>query len=349
MSSSPLFAWARIRGSITRQSPLLRPPLRGVAVLTCMLIGAANVAAAPLSLAEALRLAVEQSPQLASQRALAEGARVGIVAAGALPDPKFRFKLENVAATTFERFTSRDYITGARVGFSQEFPWADKLTLRTQRAEQDAQRESVMIDVQRAAVQRDVAMAWMARYFAAEAEAKVTAQIAEAELGVATGRAQYRAGRVTQGELIALQRAVIELENRRTQIALQVKRAQIAMTRFIGADADRPLGDAPDVTRVPRAVAGRIDVNELPEVRAALSREAVAAAEANLAHADYGPDLTADFSYLHAGGAGDIVAFQLAHPIEPQQHYSDQISLQLETTLPVFRATRQGPRYAAKE
>jgi outer membrane protein TolC len=100
---------------------------------------------------------------------------------------------------------------------------------------------------------------------------------------------------------------------------------------------------------LPRAVAGLIDVNELPEVRAALSGEAVAAAEANLARAEYGPDLMVDLSYLHAGGAGDFPAFQLSHPIEPQQHYSDQISLQLETTLPVFRASRQGPRYAAKE
>jgi hypothetical protein len=74
-----------------------------------------GVAAPPLSLSEAINLAVAQSPQLASQRALADGASVGIIAAGALPDPKLKIKLENVATTTFERFTAPDYISGGRV------------------------------------------------------------------------------------------------------------------------------------------------------------------------------------------------------------------------------------------
>lgn len=352
MSLRPLFQGTCFRGSVMPPSRAAGASIFSLAlgVLTCVSIAAlsANAVAASLSLSEALRLAVAKSPQLASQRALAEGASVSIVAAGALPDPELKIKLENMATTTFERFTFRDYTTGMRYGLSQEFPWADKLTSRTQRAEQDARRESVMIDVQRASVQREVAMAWMARYFAAAAEAKVTAEIAEAELAVEAGNAQYRARTLTQGELIGLQRAVIELKNRRAQIALQVKRAQIAMARFIGADADRPLGDAPDVTRVPRAVAGLIDVNELPEVRSALSREAVAAAEAKLARAEYGPDLMAELSFLNRGEAGDIVAFQPGHALQPQQVYSDLVSLQLETSLPVFGATRQGPRYAAK-
>jgi hypothetical protein len=113
-----------------------------------------------------LRLAAEQAPQIASQRALAEGARKGIVAAGALPDPRLTLKMENLPTTTYYRWTFRDYSTGIRYGFKQEFPWGEKLAYRTQLAQQEAERESVTIDVQRAAVQRDVATAWVARYFA---------------------------------------------------------------------------------------------------------------------------------------------------------------------------------------
>src|SRR5262249_20336763 len=137
-----------------------------------------------LSLDDALRLAAEQAPQIASQRALAEGARKGVVAAGALRDPQFTLKMENLPTTTNYRWTFRDYSTGMRYGFKQEFPWGEKLTYRTQLAQQGAERESVAIDVQRAAVQRDVAMAWVARYFAEQAEAAVAAQIAEARLAV---------------------------------------------------------------------------------------------------------------------------------------------------------------------
>src|SRR5262249_47860364 len=47
--------------------------------------------------------------------------------------------------------------------------------------------------------------------------------------------------------------------------------------------------------------------------------------------------------------SGDIVQFQPGHPLQPQQRYSDLLTIQFETTLPIFRKTRQTPRLAAKE
>jgi outer membrane protein TolC len=320
------------------------------ALLTGLLIvTSGNVIGQGLSLDEALRLAGEQSPQVASQRALAEGARTGAIAAGALPDPKFTIKLENLATTTNYRWTFRDYSTGMRYGFKQEFPWGEKLTYRTQVAQQEAERESVAIDVQRATVQRNVAMAWVARYFAEQAEAAVAAQIAEAELAVSAGNAQYRAGALTQRELVALQKAVVDLENRRTDLALQVKRAKIAMSRYIGTESDRSLAGPPDVTRQPLAMARLSNGAELPEVRAALSQEAVTAAQTNAALGDYGPDAEVTVSWLDRGASGDVVQYQPGHPLQPQTRYSDLITFEVETTLPIFPVTRQTPRVQAME
>ena len=53
----------------------------------------------PLSLAEAVRLAVARSPAIASQQSMAAAAREMSVAAGELPDPKLIGGFENVPTT----------------------------------------------------------------------------------------------------------------------------------------------------------------------------------------------------------------------------------------------------------
>jgi outer membrane protein TolC len=309
-------------------------------------ISPAHAADAPLSLAETLRLAVAESPDLAAQRAFAESARIGIGPAGALPDPKMKIAQENYPTTTPVRWTRYDVMAMLRLGFSQDFPGGEKLALRTQRAREDAQRQTTLIDVQKTVVQREAATAWVTRYFADQAEARVVDQIAEAELAVESGRSQYRAGNTTQAELVALQSAVVDLRNRRSEMTLQVKRARIALARFIGPEADRPLGDTPDLSRLPPAAAAAIDVDELPEVRAALSREAVAAAEATLAREDYKPDWKLELSYAWRGNS-PFIEVPFSTPLGGV-HYPQLLSLEFTVDLPISTRTRQGPRLEAK-
>jgi hypothetical protein len=47
-----------------------------------------------------------------------------------------------------------------------------------------------------------------------------------------------------------------------------VKRAKIALSRYIGVESERPLANAPDVTRVPLAVA-HLDDGRVPGARCA--------------------------------------------------------------------------------
>ncbi len=137
----------------------------------------------------------------------------------------------------------------------QEFPREEKRRLRSQRAENDAQRNAAAGEAARVAVERDAATAWLARRFAADTQRVIAEQIAEAELGVASIGAAYRAGRAPQADLIAAQSMLIELRNRATEAAAQSRRASIALARFIGAEAERPPGEAPDMSRLPFDVA----------------------------------------------------------------------------------------------
>ena len=136
---------------------------------------------------------------------------------------------------------------------------------------------------------RETATAWLMRWYAAEAERLVARQIDEAALAVATAEAAYRAGKAPQGDLLGAQSNAIELRNRATEAATQTKRARIALARYIGAEADRPLGSPPDLSRLPFDAAQLADVDAQPDVRAALAREASAATEADLARAAKSP------------------------------------------------------------
>ena len=308
-------------------------------------VRAGDTLSSPLSLAEMLRLAVAQSPNLAAKRALAESARISVGPAGALPDPKMKIAEENWPTNTSERFTRYEVMQMFRVGFSQDLPGGEKRTLRTRRAKEDVQQRETILAVQKAAVQREAAIAWITRYYAEQAEARVADQIAEAELAVESSSARYRAGSGTQAELVALQSVVVDLKNRRAEAALETKRARIALARFIGPDADRPLGDTPDLSRLP-AAASRIAVDELPEVRSALSREAVVAADANLAREDYWPDWKVELSYAWRGNQPTIQIPGL--PATGGQPYPENVSLEITIDLPISTRTRQGPRLDAK-
>jgi len=316
--------------AVADPGPLARTVFALFAAL--LLTESAAAASPPLSLAEALRVAVLKSPQLASQRAMVEAAQEMAGPAGELPDPKLKLGVENVPTEGVDRWSlTRDFMTMSKVGVMQDFPREEKRKLRSQRAENDAQRGAVAVESARLNVQRETASAWLARWFAADAERAIAGQIDEAELAIAAAKAAYRAGKAPQGELLAAQSMAIDLRNRATDAAAQSKRARIALARFIGADADRPLGDLPDVARLPFDAATLEDVDAQPDIRLAKAQEAIAATEADLARASKLPDWSAELTYAVRGSP-----------------YSNMVSLMFSIDLPWSQGTRQDREHAAK-
>ncbi len=285
----------------------------------------------PLSLAEALKIAVGRSQQIVSQRAMVDAAREKSVAGGELPDPKLRLGVENVPTDGPDAWTlNRDFMTMSKVGVMQEFPRAEKRRLRSERAQRDVERSAVAIESATLAVERDAATAWLARRYAAEAERVIAAQIGEAELAVTTLTAAYRAGKAPQSELIAAQSMGVELRNRATEAQAQSRRARIALARYIGAEAERPPGEVPDLARLPDE-ARLADLDAQPEVRLAQAQEAIAATEAELAGEARKPDWSAEVSYAVRGSP-----------------YSNMVSLMFTIDLPWSPGTRQDREHAAK-
>jgi outer membrane protein TolC len=289
-------------------------------------------AADTLSLAETLRVAVAQSQQIASQQAMIKAAREMTTPAGELPDPKLIAGVENVPTEGADRWSlTRDFMTMTRVGVMQDFPRAEKRELRVRRAEREAAKGEAQVAASAAAIRREAAAAWLARYYAEATERAIAEQIAEVDLAIETAGAAYRAGRGTQAELLAMQSMAVELKNRQTEALMQRSRSIVALARYVGPFADRPLGDAPDVARIPIDAATLADIDRQPELRLAQAQEDVAAAESAIARAAKIPDWSAELSYGIRGTG-----------------FPNMLTLMVRVDLPWSPSTRQDREYAAK-
>jgi len=302
-------------------------------VLACAAAGAFGQSGVPMTLAAAERLALERSPQVAAQRALADASREMTAPAGSLPDPKLIAGLENVPTEGADRWRlDRDPMTMARIGFMQEFPGGDKRRLRAERASRDAARGDVAAAAAALAVRREVATAWLARWYAERQAQAIAAQIGEARLQADATAAAYRAGRAAQADVLAAQAALVELANRETDAKLAGERARLALARHVGPqDADRPLATPPDVLALPESVAQLVDVDRQADVRLAEAQASVLDAEADLAGAARSPDWSAELTYGIR-----------------KAEFGNMVSLMVRVDLPWTPGTRQDREHAAR-
>lgn len=297
-----------------------------------VLVGAALAQSpVPLTLAEAQRLALQRSPQLLSQKSMAEASREMAVAAGELPDPQLIAGMENVPISGADRFTMREPMTMARIGVMQMFPRSEKRRLRNERALREADRVGVVAETDALAVRRETATAWLNLHFAQRVEATVASQVREAELQATMAGAAYRAGRGSQGDVLAAQGAVIELSNRTVEAKLAAQRARLSLARYVGDDALRPLAEAPSLAALPEPVDRLTEIDAQPEVRSLDAKRALLETESELARAGRLPDWSLELSYAFRGNG-----------------FADMVSLMMRMDLPWSTGTRQDREYAAK-
>lgn len=128
-------------------------------------------AQAPLTLAEALRVAEARASSLSASNAAARGAREMALAAGQLPDPVLRAGVDNLPVNGSDAFSlERDFMTMRRIGLMQEYVSAAKRGVRQERGEREARRWEAEAEMSRAEIRTDVAMAWYDRLYARRTE-----------------------------------------------------------------------------------------------------------------------------------------------------------------------------------
>lgn len=279
--------------------------------LAIALLPAAWAVAAPISLDQAVDLAVQRSQMTRSARAGAQTAAETARAAGQLPDPMLAIGIDNLPATGAHRLsTTAEDMTMKRIGIAQEWVSAEKRLARKSVANAIHRRELAMEQVAAADVRLQTAVAYVDTYHAAEAW-KLTAldeRHAREELAAGMGRMATVSG--SSAEVLALTSALGAAEDEVADIQQQQAAAAAALQRWTGEPvqelAPPPLAPVPTLDSF---VAGH------PQVVARQRDIEVARLEAAAARLNRRPDWVYELSYGQRQGRPDLVSFGVTIPL----------------------------------
>lgn len=303
---------------------ILRAAAMAAALLPTLL--ATQAVAAPLSLDQAIDLAVQRSHMTRAARAGAASTAEMARAAGQLPDPMLSVGIDNLPATGSKRFsTTAEDMTMKRVGLSQEWVSAEKRAAREGVASAMHRREALMEQVAAAEARMQTAMAYVEAFYAGESWKLTTLneKHAREELAASKGRLATPSG--NSAEVFALTSALGTAEDESAEMRQQQAAAATALQRWTEAPADELL--APRLEGVP----GLNDfVARHAVVLTRLRDIEVARQDAEATRLNRKPNWSYELSYGQRVGRPDLMSFGVNIP------------------LPVAPAARQDRETAAK-
>lgn len=292
---------------------------------------AAPVHGAELTLAEAERLALERAPWYAHHRTNVEAAAERVVHEGQLPDPQLTLGALNVPTDGFS--LREDDMTMLMVGVRQAFPPGDTLRLKSERARQELTREEAMLELERRNLLKQVRQTWLELYYLGQALAvlKETRALAQQQLKAAEGRYRARVG--TQQEVFRARQALGRLDEREQEIRMQIVRVQARLSRWI----DQAAFSALPARLPPLPEVADFEPGRHPELLAARAGLEALRAEVAMAREEYKPGVMLDLSYGFRRRALDGM------------NRADMVTAMVTLDLPVFRAKRQDRRLAERQ
>jgi len=283
--------------------------LRAAALAVALL--PAFAVAAPLTLTQALDLAVQRSEATRSARAGVTSALEAARAAGQLPDPTLRAGVDNLPVTGGDRLsTTRDSMTMKRIGIGQEWVSAEKRAALQAAADAMVSRESVAVQAAAADVRLQTALAYVDAYFAGET-LKLTAlseHHVHEELEAAKARLSSSAG--SSQEVLATTSARDIAEDESAEGRQQQSAARVVLERWVGVQAE-------DIA-APVELAGLDEqayVANHPLVLAAQRDIELARREAAVASSNRKPNWSWEVSYGQRTGYSDMVSFGVSIPL----------------------------------
>lgn len=276
-------------------------------------------AGAPLSLDEARQLAEARAPQITASHAQADAARNMAVAAGQLPDPVLKLGVNNLPVSGEAGWSlTREGMTMRSVALMQEFTRSAKREARSKRALSEAGVAEANEHLARLAVRRDAALAWLDLAWFDSMREQLEQQVGELTMQQQAASSAFRAGRDTQAELVASQLAIGRGQDQLSAMQRDVAMARARLSRFIGADAERPVA-APESSAAPvdwptaRVLAA---LDQHPSQELASRRIAFADADAAVARENRKPDVAVELMYSQRGpGYDNMVSVNLSMPL----------------------------------
>jgi outer membrane protein TolC len=318
--------------------------------MTAALLPAFAQAASPLTLEQALDLAVQRSEATRSARAGALSAAESGRAAGQLPDPTLQAGIDNLPVTGAGAFkTTSDSMTMKRVGISQEWLSSQKRAARQAAANGVSAREDAQVQTATADTRLRTALAYVDAFYAREALKLTSLMEHHAHEELEASKARVASATESSQEVLALAIARGMAEDESDEVRQQQSEAVVSLQRWVGISVDElappvvspSLTDAEFVSRLPSLVAMRRDVD------VAKQAAAVAASERT-------PNWTWQVSYGQRTGYSDMVSVGVSIPLQvaPAQRQDRETASKLalvdKAEADLAEATRAaGAEYAA--
>ncbi len=302
-------------------------------ICVALMLPLSAVAQNELSLADAQRLAVERSRQLAGQDAAVAADRDLAVSAAQNPDPVLSAGIGNLPVTGADQFSiGSDFMTQRSIGVSQEFTRGDKKRLRGEHYQREADKTLAEKAQMTLVIQRDTALAWLDRYYSEASAELIGEQIRQAQGEIEAAQTAYRSGRGSQSDVLAARAALVGLQDRASEITRKARSAKIALVREIGEPGNLPLARKPEIDHIP-IDPGALDkhVAMHPDILILAKQEDLATTDARLAEVNKLADWSVELSYGLRGS-----------------QYSNMASIGVSVPLQWDQANRQDREVAAK-
>jgi outer membrane protein, heavy metal efflux system len=294
-------------------------------------VALAIAAPAPLHLADLLREARENNPELKAAQAHVRAAKESVSPAGALDDPTLMVQLWNTPVD----FSSIPVM----VQLAQPIPLGGKRSARTDAARADAALAEAELAAKQREIETQVASAYFDLFLAErmqavddELESVLRVLLHSSETRVSTGKGE-------QLELLRAQASLVQLRSHRETAVEQRKSASARLAALL----DRNPAAAMGTTTAPNVLPSLPDLGALqrraskdrPELAAARARIAGAEAQARLARAARIPDLHVFVAEMHA----------FRNPVG----VSDFLFAGFQINLPIFGGSKTGPQISSAE
>ena len=301
--------------------------------------GRAQSLAPPLSLDQAVQASTARSQRVVAAQAQTRAARERVLAAGQLPDPVLTFGVTGLPVNGRDRFSlTRDSDTQRSIGVMQEFTRDDKRLARSERAQREVEAAQIAQQATRADLQRDTALAWIDRSLQESLREWLRTGLAQAEQQAEAAQTLYRNGKGTQTDVYAARAAVEQQRDRIAQTENQIAVATTRLARWIGDDAQRPLGARPafvlpawtHADALPDALAPHLARH--PQIAAAMQQQALAESDATLARAARQADWSVGLNYSQRGSAySNMVSLNVSVPFQwdPQNRQDRELAARL--------------------
>ncbi len=305
-------------------------------ILLVLLLALSSIAKAEtsnvLTLQSAMRIAVQDNPNLAQIQARSEAMAAIPSQVGTLPDPVISFNALNLPVDTFD--TAQENMTQLQGGISQAIPFPGKLALRKQAAIYQAEAATHDVTDARFYLLRDVKKIWWALFYLNKAlDIIITNQYLLRQF-VKIALTKYEVGEGLQQDVLLAQLELSKLLDNELRLISSQEKAKAQLNALLDKPANRTINISEQTPEdLPTLLAELALFEQAESYRALLAsrRDSIHAAQSRLDLAKKGffPDFKIGAFY---GGRDDTLS---------NRERADFLSLKLSMNVPIFAASKQ--------